>query len=209
MDEYELLRAEMMENYTEINNSCSIFYTAVATILAFAVQTDNYLLCLIPYLVIIPLFFLCESKHNKICWIAAYLYVYLEGDKYNWEKRHHKYDIAYSKSKKGEWQAGLEYYFVSFACSALSIYKIINNDLLPAEKWIRATSVVLFTLVTIIVMKISTVHYVKTRGEMIKKREDIKNGKIKTNNNQPDCQPEEIQHWTMWHKKSRNCSKVV
>lgn len=174
MSEYEILRAEMMENYTEINNCRSVLYAAVATILTFAVQSDNYLMCLIPYLVIVPLFFLCESKHSKICWIGAYLYVYLEGDNFNWENRHHKYDARYPKDSKREWQATLMYYIVSSTCSALSIYKIFCSEFTVFGQWVRAIIVFVLTLTIIIIMKKTTVQYVITRGAMIKQWKRLK-----------------------------------
>ena len=175
MPEYELLREEIMENCKDVNNSYSILYTAIATILTFALKSDDYLLCLIPYFIIVPMFFLCESKHNKICWIGAYLYVFLEGKDYNWENRHHKYDRVFSIDSKRDWHDSSMYYIVSCACSGLSIYKLVASSVFAGKAlFTRISIIAIFTMIIVIIMKISMVQYVKNRSAYINKWEQVK-----------------------------------
>lgn len=100
MKEYEMLRAEMMDDYKTISQYNVVLYTATATILAFAIKDGTFLSCLIPYCVLLPLYLICEAKRRGICRIAAYLNVYYEGTEYNWERRHHVFDETVEKNKK-------------------------------------------------------------------------------------------------------------
>lgn len=170
MKEYELLRNEMMESYRAITQYNTVLYTATATILALVLQRDEYLLCLIPYIVIIPLFLLCESKRNGICRIAAYMNVFLEGDEFNWERRHHLFD-----QKKTRSRGSLHpYYFLMLTCTGFSIYKIICGEYSCTAMCIRIVAVLTLLIISLIVMKSKTVNYTKTRDELINDWREIK-----------------------------------
>ncbi len=75
-EEIELLRAEIIQNYNAIAQYNCVLYTAVTAVLAFAVNSDRYVMCLLPYVVMLPIHFLCETRSGNICRIGAYLYVF-------------------------------------------------------------------------------------------------------------------------------------
>ena len=94
MNEYELLRAEFIHNSESIVQYENMMYASVAAILAFAAQAENYLLCLAAYVIIIPCFFVIMNRKKSTCFIATYMYVFLEGEdkQYHWEQRSYEYN---------------------------------------------------------------------------------------------------------------------
>ena len=155
-----MLRSEMMEDYKQISQYNVALYTVTATILTFALGRSEYYLCLVPYLVAVPLFLMCEAKRKDICKIASYLAVYLEGDEFNWETRHQlleEYD-----GQRRNWQSLLIYYLIPITCSGLSIYRIVYNYS-NYGMWNRIVSVIILTLGTLILMGVKTISYVSFR----------------------------------------------
>ncbi len=173
MSEYELLRNEIVECYDTIKQYNLAAYATVVAIFAFATeQSDSFLYYLIPYVAIIPLYIACESKNHNICKIAAYMYVFLEGDnKYNWERRHQKYDELFSQ--KRNWRSISLYYFLSILCSIMSIVKIYMLNYNLHIKLLFSILVFVFTIVVIVIMKANTINYVDCRKTMIENWENI------------------------------------
>lgn len=176
MSEYELLRNEILENYDAIKQYNLALYVAVISVLTFALDKQNFVYCLIPYIAIIPLYFACEGKNRNICKIASYLHVFREGDKYNWERRHQKYDELFSE--KRNWRSISLYYFLSILCSTMSITKIFLLDYNICIKLLLSTLVFIFTIVVIVIMKLNTINYVDCRKTMIANWKKIKSEQI-------------------------------
>lgn len=176
MSEYELLRNEILENYDAIKQYNLALYVAVISVLTFALDKQNFLYCLIPYIAIIPLYFACESKNRNICKIAAYMNVFLEGNEYNWEMLHQKYDEKFNK--KRNWKSISQYYFLSIMCSAIAIAKIFQLDYDTNTKWVLFSIVLIVTIVAIIAMGLSTINYVNCRKAMLENWKKIKNEQI-------------------------------
>lgn len=168
--EYEMLRAEMMEYYRAITQYGNILYTAVAAILVFALQKDAFYLCLVPYIVILPLYLLTEAKSRGICKIAAYMYVFLEGGNYFWEHRHHIID----KIQPGKRGSLIPYFYLAPACSACAIYKIVIIPRTVPEYIFKIGFVVLVTVVTLIIMAKNKVNYVSVKDSFIEEWEKLK-----------------------------------
>lgn len=101
MSEYELLRQEILEDYKAITQYNLALFSIVSATLAFVLGREEYYLCLVPYLAIVPLFLLCEVTRKNICRIASYMAVFLEGEAYNWENRHQKLEFKKSKKETG------------------------------------------------------------------------------------------------------------
>lgn len=172
MKEYELLRAEMMDLFKAVTTYGTVLYSAVAAILAFALQRDEFYLCLVPYVAILPLFLLSESKNRGICKIAAYMFVFLEGDEFNWETRHHELDkLNEKKQKRG---SVIPYYYLAITCSVAALFKVYANQATWLIKGIEVVCVVAFTVVAIIIMKKNKVNYNATRDEYIDQWKAIK-----------------------------------
>lgn len=167
MSEYEMLRNEMMDNYKIIAQYDSTLYAIVAAVLAIVYKQQSFVLCLIPYIAIIPLYLASEAKRQSICKIAAYLFVFHEGQdkEYNWETRHQCFDYG----TKRNWKNVFQYYFLSAICSAAAIYMCLQSTYSITAKWLISTAVVVLTLGIIIFMIFNTVNYPKLRAEYINK----------------------------------------
>lgn len=176
MSEYELLRNEIIECYDAIKNYNIAMYAAVVTVLTFALGKNNFLYCLVPYVAIIPLYFASESKNRNICKIAAYMNVFLEGNEYNWERLHHKYDEQFNK--KRNWKSISQYYFLSIICSVIAITKIFQFNYDTYVKWILLSIVLIISIVAIIAMGLSTINYLNCRKAMLENWKKIKSEQI-------------------------------
>lgn len=86
-DEYLMLREEILHLSTLQHNTINFFYIFVSAVLLFGIEQTNSLYILISYVVIIPAYLLVLSELKGIYKIGAYLYVFQEGKKFNWERR--------------------------------------------------------------------------------------------------------------------------
>ena len=172
MKEYEMLRAEMMDDYKTISQYNVVLYTATATILAFAIKDGTFLSCLIPYCVLLPLYLICEAKRRVICRIAAYLNVYYEGTEYNWERRHHVFDETVEKNKKKRFfrssSSPLPYYCIAIVCSIASLIKIPYDSQCWYLSVIEVACVVALTVIAILIMNANKTDYTDARNQYIK-----------------------------------------
>lgn len=67
--EINMLRAEMLQAYSEIAAYNRVLYTVNSALLAYAINSDNYLLCLLPYCVMFPIHFMCETSTALFKWL--------------------------------------------------------------------------------------------------------------------------------------------
>lgn len=177
MQEYEVLRAEILADYSGIRAYENMLYTVVAAILVFTLQSDLYFLCMIPYVVIMPVFFIVMSTKNGICKIATYMQVFLEGDNYNWETRQYYFDETktFSKDSPLKWRTHSQYYLLSLTCSAATIYKVFVCDYTPAGKWLRIAAISVVTLVIFVIIYCNTFDYSSEKRTMIAHWVKVKN----------------------------------
>lgn len=187
MKEYEFLRAEIMDDYKYIAQYNVVLYTASATILAFALQKEQFILSLVPYIILLPLYLMCEEKRRGICKIAAYLHVFLEGTEFNWERRHHVFDGKNNKNRKKSFFSDnvspLPYYCLALVCSASAISKIAIYQSCWIEKAVDLSFVIMITIITIAIMNKHKTDYVNTRDRYIKYWEEQKKSEEKPREN--------------------------
>lgn len=118
--EYEALRREI-EQLSELQHSlCNIVYVGVAAILAWGINKNNSLVCLLTYCITFPSFYIMLSYNSGIIRMGAYIYVFY--DEYFWEKRLHKINTD-KKYKKLRYISSyrVPFIFTSIMCTALSI----------------------------------------------------------------------------------------
>lgn len=175
--EYELLRAEIKSEYDYVQGNNTIMYTAIGAILTFALGTENnnYFVCLLPLFIILPLYLRNVSHHRSVIRNMAYLYVFLEGDDFNWERRHHKFDKTHNK--KLDWRDPMRYYALVLLCGAAAFYKVIESD--NAQFVIGKTIIIIFVcLFPLYEIRTKQVKYLElgetyiARWESIKKEEE-------------------------------------
>ena len=119
MTEYTLIRDEMIAQYKFNQSNDSIMYALTIAILAFGLGTGNkdYVVCLIPLFVIVPLYLRSMDLNEGIAQQGAYLNVFRDGKSFMWERRHHEYDETYNRSYWFyKFRAPLRYYMLILIC---------------------------------------------------------------------------------------------
>ena len=158
MKEYESLRQEILVNSQIIAQYNALLYTVTVAVLAFAFDKENPFLCLIPYVVIIPIYLLNEWKRKSNCNIASYMLVFLEGTDYKWETRTYKRTSSNKQQNAVKHILSLNipermpYLIIACICSLSTICKTIISDMTDVTKYISTILVFLFTIWMIIVM---------------------------------------------------------
>lgn len=182
MKEYEILRNEIINNLDSVRQYNSILYTVVASILAFTFDSKNYLACMLPYIVIISIYNLTVSRHKGICKIGAYLNVFLEGEDYNWERRHAIFDKEYMDPAISalNWKSLGRFYLLSCVCSAITIYKLITEmSYNTTYKGVISLIIVIFSFFVCRYFYKNAVDYIEEREKMIKHWEKIKEEELR------------------------------
>lgn len=89
LPEYETLRSEINQKIELVNSLTTFTLTTVVAILTFALSSDNAMLYLLPYCIIIPMYLRISYYRSAIVKISAYMIVFLEkyNDGINWETR--------------------------------------------------------------------------------------------------------------------------
>ena len=166
-----MLRNEMMQCYNTIKDYNIALYSSTAVVLTFALQRQEYFLCMIPMIIIVPLHLLSQNRKKSICYIASYLYFFLEGNEYNWERRHEKYDLIFRK--KSIWWID-PHYFLVITCGLCSIYKLLNrysNEIKLQNgkiEYIKAFSILIICLIILVILRKTVIDYNSKRAEYIK-----------------------------------------
>lgn len=158
-DEYIVLRDEMNQYYQNIANYNIALYTASSVIFAFALGQKDYYYCLIPLLVIVPLYLLCENEHKKACKLGAYLYVFSEGKDFNWERRHHIFDrTRVEKGKKPRRSIDEILSYIMF-CAISCLSSIIKIYYIKTLHWVHYCLPIVAFLISLIIIIRNEVQY--------------------------------------------------
>ena len=86
LEEVKILREEVVSFMSERQQLIQLLYTGVAALLAFAVNSKNALMCLVPFCIIIPTYLMVRNKNQGIQKIGAYLQVFYKGSDFHWEQ---------------------------------------------------------------------------------------------------------------------------
>lgn len=171
--EYELLRAEIKSEYDYIQGNNTIIYTATGGILTFALGTmnTNCFVCLLPLFIILSLYLRNVSHHRSVIRNATYLYVFWEGDEFNWERRHYKFDKTHNQ--KLNWLDPLRYYTLVLLCGGAAFCKIIESD--NAQCVIEKTIIIIFfCLFSLYEIRAKQVNYLELGETYIARWKSIK-----------------------------------
>lgn len=90
-EEYLMLREEILHQSILENNIFGFFYAFMAAIMAFSFTQKDTIFIILAYIIILPAYRLVLSKEIGIYKIGAYLFVFHEGEEFNWEIRTNKF----------------------------------------------------------------------------------------------------------------------
>ena len=126
-----------------------------------------------------PIHFMCEARRESISRIGAYLFVFA-GQDYHWERRIQRLDTktwrygkANNKFLRRDWMH-FQYYIIAICCSLAAIYKVLLSNFSNNEILIRIVAIVVLSILSLFVLKITIVFIPDTRTEYIKQWESIK-----------------------------------
>ena len=166
--EYKLLREAITSNFSGIRQYENVMYTSVAAILAFSINSNHYILCMIPYVVIISIFAIVMATKGGICKTAMYLAVFLEGEEFNWERRQLKYKWGnFEDEKIFPWRTHSQYFLLSFVCTISTLIKLWGNQTYSDfYKVIVSIIVLVFSLSIMLFFYKKAFSFEKARKEM-------------------------------------------
>lgn len=104
-DEYLMLREEILHLSTLEDNIINLLYVIVVTAMAFSFAQKDTIYILLSYIVLIPTYRLVLSKEIGMYKIGSYLFVYHEGNEFNWEGRNLKFFDKFYKVHRRKLQA--------------------------------------------------------------------------------------------------------
>lgn len=96
-EEFSSLRDEIIESITLQNNYIVAMYTIAVTIMVFAIEKNNSVLFLMPYMILFPFQSIINSKRDGMLKMGAYIEVYY-GQDFKWE--HTNYLITDAMNQK-------------------------------------------------------------------------------------------------------------
>lgn len=126
--EYNTLRTEILHKIELHNHLITITFTAVIAILAFAANTDDPFLFIIPLAVIIPLSMRISYYRSAISKLSAYIIVYLENhiNGLNWESRNSKI-VEFAKGNNHIRLVRHECLILSIICYGCYLYCLCHH----------------------------------------------------------------------------------
>ena len=167
MSEYEFLRNEMITRYNHTQVYTTVLYLTTITILTFVLGTtnqnyDRYFMCFSPIFIIVPFYCKCEAHRKFAALIGAYLYVFHEGEDFNWERRHHEFD---KRNNKRDWKNLLIYYTPVLLCVSAAIYDcIVSKD---QDVILKVLNAILIALLICGFLYHNQTHYTEIREHFI------------------------------------------
>jgi hypothetical protein len=165
MEEYKLLREEILNMANIRHTTISILYTGVSAILVLGVSLERSLIFLLTFCVIIPTYMMVIDYSNCIKKIGAYLQVFHEDSEFNWESRLYELSKNTRKSIKGWAYSFLSpFYILSFIALGLFClyydFSILIEDVRIVELII---AVILFGLTLLYAIKHKHIDTIKDR----------------------------------------------
>lgn len=132
--EYEMLRAEILQDLQNYQNVRNMMYLITSTILGFALgsETKSSYLFLLPLIVILPSFLVSVDYLRGVTKISAYLQVFHESSTdsvYHWERRQDRWATDYGYHKLVNLQH-FPYIICAIACIILyfiAIFPELND----------------------------------------------------------------------------------
>lgn len=154
-EEYNTLRAEVLQKI-ELHNKLIMFaITTTVAILAFAFSQNNAYLFLLPFCVIIPVSLRVIYYRSAMVKISAYIAAFIEpkNKNYNWETRNHKLNISINNNITKALRSNINYdcLILSISCYILFVVRFLNmTSKINFDFWIAVISPILLVIIELI-----------------------------------------------------------
>ena len=120
LEEVKILREEVVSFMSERQQLIQLLYTGVAALLAFAVNSKNALMCLVPFCIILPTYLMVRNKNQGIQKIGAYLQVFYNGADFHWEQLSYELN-AKTRKKTSRYFVANSFIFPFFLLGMVSL----------------------------------------------------------------------------------------
>ena len=130
-NDYKNLREEIMYSRKAQDKYAIFLYTTVVTILGFAFQFENYYLCLLPIVIIIPICIKIADYRRTIAYLATYMIAFLEKDEYKWETDNFMFSNKFPRKGLERFIHILENYdafILNVICTLIFVVSVIYNS---------------------------------------------------------------------------------
>lgn len=130
-NDYKNLREEIMYSRKAQDKYAIFLYTTVVTILGFAFQFENYYLCLLPIVIIIPVCMKIADYRRTIAYLATYMIAFLEKDEYKWETDNFMFSNKFPRKGLERFIHILENYdafILNVICTLIFVVSVIYNS---------------------------------------------------------------------------------
>lgn len=130
-NDYKNLREEIMYSRKAQDKYAIFLYTTVVTILGFAFQFENYYLCLLPIVIIIPVCIKIADYRRTIAYLATYMIAFLEKDEYKWETDNFMFSNKFPRKGLERFIHILENYdafILNVICTLIFVVSVIYNS---------------------------------------------------------------------------------
>lgn len=129
-EEYDYLRKQIETNISLIHKTTNILYVGVTAILAWSIESNTHLICLLSFGIIIPTYCMVLDYQMGLLKIGAYLSVFYND--YHWEKRLHKMQIK-NQIKRPQMSYVYPYIFTTIMSNVLFYILLLKNNNLNAS----------------------------------------------------------------------------
>ena len=173
IDEYSMLREEIILSMKTVKNYNNVLYTATVALLAFAFNFSDSALYLLPFIVVIPLYFLKKREMIQALRIGAYILVFLEkNSSIKWESRLNMYDALFRKNSHKHIPLNA-YLGISFLCISLSV---ANTDYSVFDSYNITLMIIqiILSIVSLVAFGFLSPNYISIKSEYIKQWTKIK-----------------------------------
>lgn len=158
-NEYLMLREEILHLGSIENQTFNFMYAFVGAILAYSFSKNDTLTILISYVVVIPAYKRVISFEEGVYKIGAYLYVFLEGEEFNWERRNLAfYDELRRRHKESNRYIQSFHYPFLFISSLITLFFLISTDYQPPYSLYGVLKVVAAILLYLYVLMTAAKH---------------------------------------------------
>lgn len=155
-EEYLMMRDEILNLNTLVNNTINLVYTFIAAYLAIIIKQNDTIYIILAYVVIIPAYLVVLSKIQGQCKIGAYLYVYEKklAHNFHWETYNKIFREQNPNIFSHLLSGNAPFLFISICILLLHIYKIDWSQPVPQIEILKlGINIILFSFVMFIIYK--------------------------------------------------------
>ena len=154
--EYEFLRNEIIQDYQIMDSSRNLLYFAVGVILTLSLNIREPFISLLPFIVIIPIYFVTLDYSYSAQMAGAYLQVFYEPEFFHWETRHYELSKHYT-SKSTNFSSTFHFPFIITGVGSLMIFAYLFIE--DQRSFLSFTSIARLICACVVFIALISIYY--------------------------------------------------